>query len=177
MGCRAADNIFLFFTSFAVYCGGGGGDGGETCQLVTAPGPELSSKLGIKCCDGQKIGWEFKEALSQRGGTADRLHAGPPPLPRSSPPPHPSSQVHGDAAPCTVHRLLQSDWPLVKASPSPPEPLGRRRWEDVCRGTLAGRTEEAAGAGRGLDELAVFRTQHSLERQAEPVGGTKHICT
>lgn len=81
MGCRAADNIFLFFTSFAVYCGGGGGDGGETCQLVTAPGPELSSKLGIKCCDGQKIGWEFKEALSQRGGTADRLHAGPPPSP------------------------------------------------------------------------------------------------
>lgn len=71
-----------------MYCGGGGGgDGGETCQLVTAPRPELSSKLGIKCCDGQKIGWEFKEALSQRGGTADRLHAGPLPSPDS---PHPT---------------------------------------------------------------------------------------
>lgn len=116
MGCRAADNIFDFLLLFAAYCGGGGGDGGETCQLVTAPGPERSSKLGIKCRDGQKIGWEFKEALSQRGGTADRLHAGPLPLPPAPiTPPPPSSQVHGDGSPRTVHGLLQSDWPLVKA--------------------------------------------------------------
>lgn len=29
-------------------------------RKVTVCGPELSSKVGIKWCDGQKIGWELK---------------------------------------------------------------------------------------------------------------------
>lgn len=32
----------------------------KTCQKVSVWGPELSFKMGIKWCDGQKIGWELK---------------------------------------------------------------------------------------------------------------------
>ena len=50
------------------------GVGCKICQKVTVCGPELSSKVGIKKCDGQKIGWELKRprALSKHHGTADR---------------------------------------------------------------------------------------------------------
>lgn len=62
-----ADNIFW-------YCRG---VGCEICQKVTVCGPELSSKVGIKKCDGQKIGWELKrpQALTKHHGTADRQPA------------------------------------------------------------------------------------------------------
>ncbi len=75
-----ADNTFW-------YCRG---VGCKICQKVTMCGPELSSKVGIKWCDGQKIGWELKRpwALSKHHGTADRQ------------PVELSSQVHRQKALC-----------------------------------------------------------------------------
>lgn len=49
-GCIAADNFFSGIVEV----------GCKKCQKVTVCGPELSFKMGIKWCDGQKIGWELK---------------------------------------------------------------------------------------------------------------------
>lgn len=108
-----------------MHCGGGGGGGGETCQPVRAPGPELSTKLGIKYRDGQKIGWEFKEALSQHGRTADRMHAGLLPSPDTHPNLLPGSPRYSSVR---IPVFLQSDWLLVKAPQCPQEMPGRRTY-------------------------------------------------